>query len=302
MILFNFLIFPGLLFSAVIGLFAGWLDRKVSARLQWRIGPPWHQNFTDIIKLFFKETIVPAQAQATFLLSPYIGLLAAGLAAMLIGRSIIWPIESFSADLILVLYLFLIPAAAMIIGASSSRNPLASIGASREMKLVMAYELPFILSVVSVVIKCGGTLQIGQILNHQEIFGSNAASLSGALAFAAALLCAQAKLGLVPFDASEAEQEIMAGVLIEYSGWALALFKLTKAVMLYALPVFLISLFLGKDTSFLFMIVKFVLILTVAILIKNTFPRLRVDQAMRFFWGPVTLIASAAVVLAALGK
>jgi len=302
MILFNFLIFPGLLFAVVVGLFSGWVDRKVTARLQWRVGPPWYQNFTDIIKLFFKETIIPANAQATFLLSPYIGLLSAALAAMLIGNSMIGPAQSFSADLILVLYLLIIPAASLVIGASSSRNPLASVGASREMKMVIAYELPFILSVVAVITRCGGTLRLGSILDYQAVSGSNAASFSGCLAFIAALFCAQAKLGYVPFDASEAEQEIMAGVLIEYSGWALAVFKLMKAAMLYTMPVFLILLFLGKNTTPIFMVFKFAAILTVFILIKNTNPRLRIDQAMRFFWGPVTLAAASSVVLALLGK
>jgi NADH-quinone oxidoreductase subunit H len=226
-LLFNYLIFPGFLFSAVIGLFAGWIDRKVTARLQWRVGPPWHQNFTDILKLLGKEIIVPEGAKMTFLFSPYLGLLSVILVAAMLGKSIILPLDGFSGDLIVVLYLLAIPAIAMIMGAFSSMNPLASVGASREMKLVLAYELPFILSLITVIIKSGGAIQIGEILNHQINFGSNIASVSGALAFLAALFCMQAKLGFVPFDASEADQEIMCGTLIEYSGLPLAIFKLT---------------------------------------------------------------------------
>ncbi|MBU4346289.1 MAG: NADH-quinone oxidoreductase subunit H, partial [Candidatus Omnitrophica bacterium] len=64
-LLFNYLIFPGFLFSAFIGLMAGWIDRKVTARIQWRVGPPWYQNFVDIIKLLGKETIVPETAKLT---------------------------------------------------------------------------------------------------------------------------------------------------------------------------------------------------------------------------------------------
>jgi len=111
----------------------------------------------------------------------------------------------------------------------------------------------------------------------------------------------QAKLGLTPFDISEAEQEIMGGVLIEYSGFALAVFKLTKALMLYTMPLLLISLFLGKDVGLLFLILKYVGILVVIILIKNTNPRLRIEQAVKFFWGPVTALAVVAVVLALFG-
>ena len=300
-LLFNYLIFPGFLFSAIIGLMAGWVDRKVTARLQWRKGPPWHQNFTDILKLLGKETVVPEGTGFTFLLSPYIGLAGLVLAATILGTAIFSPLESFTADLIVVLYLFIIPAVAMILGASSSRNPLASVGASREMKLVLAYELPFILSIIVVIIKSGVTIQLGQILDHQIRLGSNLASWSGALAFIVAILCMQAKLGFVPFDASEADQEIMGGVLVEYSGLPLAIFKLTKAVLLYTMPLFLIVLFWAGNLSPLALIGKYVVLLVIVILIKNTNPRLRIDQALRFFWRLPTLLAAVAIVLALLG-
>jgi len=299
-LLFNYLIFPGFLFSAVIGLLSCWVDRKITARIQWRVGPPWYQNFVDIVKLLGKETIMPEGAKSTFLLSPFLGLLSVSLVATILGKTIQAPLESFVGDLIVILYLLIIPAIALIIGASSSGNPFASIGASREMKLVLAYELPFILSVITVIIKSGG-IQIGSILNQQISFGANIASWPGALAFIVMIFCVQAKLGFVPFDMSEAEQEIMGGTLIEYSGLPLAIFKVTRAVLLYTLPLLLISLFWANDLSLLSLIGKYTAILVIIILIKNTNPRLRIDQAIRFFWGPVTLLAIIAVILAIMG-
>jgi NADH-quinone oxidoreductase subunit H len=301
LLLFNYLVIPGFLFSVCIGLIAGWIDRKVTARIQWRVGPPWYQNFVDIVKLLGKETIVPEGAKLTFLLSPHFGLLSAVLVATILGMAIRSPLESFSGDLIVVLYLSMIPAISIIIGASSSRNPLASVGASREMKLVLGYELPFILSIIAVIIKSAGSIQLGSIVNHQINFGSNFVSLSGILAFIVAIFCMQAKLGLVPFDASEAEQEIMAGALIEYSGLPLAIFKLTKAILLYTMPLFLIILFWAKDISPLFLIIKYICLLVIIILIKNTNPRLRIDQVIRFFWGPMTILATLAIALALRG-
>lgn len=299
--LFDYLIFPGFLFSAVIGLLAVWVDRKVSARLQWRVGPPWHQCFTDIIKLTGKETIYPRDTKLTFLLAPYLGLLGLAVAVTILGMAILAPAEGFAGDLLVFIYLLTIPAIALIIGASSSRNPLASVGASREIKLVLGYELPFLLAVITVIVKSGGMIRLGEIISHQSTTGSLFFSLSGAIAFVVMIACAQAKLGLAPFDIAEAEQEIMAGTLIEYSGLPLAVFKLTKAVMLYTMPVFLAALFLGKDLSPVFMALKFTLILVIFILIKNTNPRLRIDQAMRFFWGPVTVLALAGMLLALRG-
>lgn len=300
-LLFSYLIFPGLLFSAVIGLLACWVDRKVTARLQWRVGPPWYQNFADIIKLSGKEIILPEGAKTTFFLAPFLGLLSLSLVSAILGLNIIYTGQGFLGDLIVVLYLMTMPAIAMLIGASASANPLASVGASREMKLVLAYELPFLLSVITVILKSGGSIQLGNILAHQVSFGSNIISFSGAIAFIVALVCVQAKLGLAPFDISEAEQELMAGTLIEYSGLLLAVFKLTKAVLLYTLLVFLIMVFWAKDLSPLFLIGKFIAILVIIILIKNTNPRVRIDQAIRFFWGKLTLLALIGLILAILG-
>ena len=300
--LLSYLIFPGLLFSAIAGLMACWVDRKVTARIQWRVGPPWHQNFTDLLKLSFKEIVLPRGAGAVFLLSPALGFLAAVLTATIVGNAFVAPGQAFVGDIIVVLYLLIIPAAALIIGASASGNPLAAVGASREMKLVMSYELPFILSIVAMVVRSGGELRLGEIITRQVNFGSNIVSWSGALAFIAAFLCVQAKLGLAPFDMSEAEQEIMGGVLIEYSGFPLAVFRLTRAILVYTLPLFLISLFWAGNTGVLVILGKYIVLLVLIILIKNTNPRLRIDQAMRFFWGPVALLAVAALVLALLGK
>jgi len=300
-LLVSYFIFPGFLFSVSVGLLAGWVDRKVTARLQWRVGPPWHQNFTDIVKLLGKEIIIPESGKWTFLLSPYLGLLSVTLVATILGNLLQSSIGSFNGDIIVVLYLLTIPAVATIIGASVSRSPLASVGASREMKLVLAYELPFILSIITVIIKCGGVIQLGSVLNHQANFGSHLVSCSGILAFLVSILCMQAKLCLVPFDASEAEQELMGGVLIEYSGLPLAIFKLTKAMLFYTLPLFLIVLFWGQGLTPLALVGKYVVLLVVIILVKNTNPRLRIDQALRFFWGPVTWAAVTAVILAICG-
>ena len=208
--------------------------------------------------------------------------------------------KGFSGDIIVIMYLLTLPAIAVILGASASGNPLASLGASREIKLVMAYELPFIICLIVPVIKSHGLLRLSEIINYQAVNGSFAASLSGIIAFIVMIFCMQAKLGLVPFDASEAETEIMGGVLIEYSGMLLAIFKLTKTMLMVALPLFLITLF-WQGFNFL-TIWKYVILLVIIVLIRNTNPRVRIDQAVRFFWGKMTLMAVMAVLLAVLGK
>ena len=117
---------------------------------------------------------------------------------------------------------------------------------------------------------------------------------------------AQAKLALVPFDIPEAETEIVSGPLIEYSGSALAVYRLMKNMLLFVLPFFLIILFMGglryDGLHLLNGVFKYVGLVALATVIRNTNPRVRIDQAIRFFWGPMTVIAIGAVTLALMGK
>jgi len=303
--LFHFLLFPGLVFTAVVGMLASWVDRKVTARIQWRVGPPLLQPFYDFVKLLGKEVIVPrGTSRLAFLGAPLVGLAGVTLAAALVGTAALSPEGGFTGDFIVVLYLLVLPSLGIILGGSASGNALASVGASREMKLVFSYELPFVLALLVPVIKGGGEIRLGALL-AQQAHGSFLWSASGLLAMLAAILCVQGKLALVPFDQAEAETEIMGGALIEYSGAPLAVFKLTKAMMLLVAPVFLIVMFWGgfggTVLSLILGVAKYVLLLVLVILIRNTNPRLRIEHAVKFFWGPVSVIAVLAVVLALLG-
>jgi NADH-quinone oxidoreductase subunit H len=123
------------------------------------------------------------------------------------------------------------------------------------------------------------------------------------------LLCIHAKIGYVPFDMAEAETELGSGVLMEYSGGLLALWNLTSAMMLVALPMFLVLVFLGgfgvtvgSIADIAVGLLKYVGVLVLIILIKNTNPRVRIDQAMRFFWIWCGLTLVAAIVLATIGN
>jgi len=300
-----FLVFPGFLFTSIAGLLASWVDRKVTARVQWRVGPPWFQPFADVFKLLGKETIVPDGPRATlFLTAPLIGLVGVTLVS-----TIVWMVNlnrgsGFLGDLIVVMYLFTLPSLAVIIGGSASKNPLGALGASREMKLILGYELPFVIAVFTVAIKIGSIL-FQDILSYQEFNGIMLRHPSGIIAFLVAIICAQAKMTLIPFDIPEAEQEIMAGPYIEYSGAPLAVLKLTRAMMLFTVPVFLITVFWGgfnfSGWNILWSILKYVVLLVIAVLIRNTNPRLRIDQAVRFLWGPVTVVAIIGMILAVAG-
>ena len=296
------LLFPGFVFTLIVGLAASWIVRKVSALVQWRVGPPFYQPLVDIIKLAGKEILIPIQAQQTlFVMAPLVGLASVILLSTLLWRIIIAPGEVFVGDVIVAIYLMVMPSLALILGSSASASPHAAVGAGREMKLVMGYELPIVLAFIVVIIKTGGQLGLASIAQHTTIY-----SISGFLAFLVSLFAVQAKLGFVPFDIAEAESELASGVLMEYSGALLGVWKIMQAMMLVALPLFLVVMFLGgfgtAGLSLWAGIGKFIIVLVLVILIKNTNPRVRIDQAMKFFWVYCGIVSAIAVVLAILGS
>jgi NADH-quinone oxidoreductase subunit H len=295
-------VFPGFLFTACVGLLGYWVVRKVSALVQYRVGPPLFQPFADVIKLVGKEIVIPQDAQKTvFIAAPMAALTGVMLLSTMLWRITIQPDIPFVGDIIVAIYLMIIPSLALILGSSASGSPHAAVGTGREMKLVMAYELPLVLAFIVIVIRTGGQLSLAAIAEQPAVF-----SISGMLAFLVALLAVHAKLGFTPFDIAEAETEIGSGVLMEYSGALLGLWKIVQAMLLVALPLFLIMVFLGgfgtTGTDLLAGIGKYVLILVILILIKNTNPRVRIDQAMKFFWCYCGLLLVIAIALATIGN
>ena len=304
--IFYFLIFPGLLFSVVVGGLISWVDRKITARVQFRQGPPLFQPLYDVIKLLGKETIIPLRGSVTtFILTPVFALFGATISAVFILLPVLGVETGFAGDLIVIVYLLNIPSLTFIIGALASGNPLAAVGASREMKLIMSYELPFLLVLVSIIIKSGMSISLSEIIAFQAANGAFIGSLSGIIGFVTILMCFQAKLGLIPFDMAEGEGEICDGIIIEYSGSILAFFKLTKYIMYLILPAFVAGLFFAglsfSGIHILWSILKIVLIILLITLIRNTNPRVRIEQAMKFFWIWMNLLAIISIILAIIG-
>lgn len=312
--LFFYLVFPGAAFTLALGLALSWVDRKVGALVQWRQGPPPGQPFWDVVKLLGKEVIVPQPAWTGFLVLPFVACAAALLAATLVWHAALGLPGGALGDLVVVFYLLAIPGLAVVLGGAASGNPLAAAGASREMKLVLGYELPLLMALLVPVFQqrlvegrqvAAATLSLEGLVRFQELAGDAVYRPSGLLALLVALICCQAKLGLVPFDLAEADTELAEGALLEYSGPPLAMFKLTQAVQLATLPVLLVTVLWGgverSPGGVAAFGAKVLALVTLFVLIRNTNPRVRIDQALRFFWGPATAVAILALALARLG-
>lgn len=320
--LFYILIFPGFLFCFAAGILLSGLDRKLVARMQRRIGPPILQPLYDFFKLLGKETIIPrAAAKRVFLAAPVIGLLSLVTVALFI------PINQFSAfkgvaDLIVILYLLTIPAAALIIGGSASGSPFASVGISREMVAILSYELPLVMVLIAIGKKVGlalnneiTTFSLSQIVDYQAKFGPMITHWSMIPAAIALLLVIPCKVGSLPFDIAEAEIEICEGPLVEYSGAPLGIFKLNHAIKMFIMTSLFVTLFLSGKGLFLsgtgILVVAFntiiqlilcAVIVAISIsLLKAISARFRVEQTFKFYWTYPTALALLSLILVWIG-
>ena len=309
------LIFPGFLFCFLSGMLLCGIDRKVVARMQKRIGPPVLQPFYDFFKLLGKETIVPAAANKTvFLIAPLVGLAAQVVLQLFI------PVFSFNAfhgvaDVIVILYLLLIPALSVILGAASSGSPYAGVGLSREMVLVLLA----VAKVVGNALGTGVCFSLTDIVNYQVAHGSLIRKLSMIPAALAMLLVIPGETGSHPFDTAEAETEICEGMLAEYSGKPLAVYKLSSAVKLLTMTSLFVALFLGGiggglerammtsaiGGAFCFLIEILILFLLCTVLVAvcvslthAVTARLRIEQVFKFYWTAVAGLALISLVLA----
>jgi len=301
---FYLLIFPGFLFTAILGLTVGWVDRKVSARFQYRVGPPFLQNFNDFFKLLGKETIIVKNGvHSMFVVAPFISFAMLVLVSAIVGTSLFFNI-SFGGDLIVIMYLLMIFSVMVVLGGSASGNVYSSLGAGREIKLLLADELAFILVLLVPIIKSGYQLDLGNILAAQAD-GMFIGSASGIIAFIIGLLCIQAKMTLPPFHIPEAETELVEGPFMEYSGPPLGFWKLNHFMMYVVFPFLLVLLFWGgfslNGIGILWSVLEYLLIVVLMIIIKNTNPRIRIDTALNFFWKYATPLVLIAIVLAVFG-
>jgi len=286
--LFSILIFPGFLFVSVLGLFAEYVDRKLHARLQNRVGPPWFQPFADFIKLLGKEELIPKEANATmFRLTPVFALASAVTAFLYIPLWNTNALFSFDGDVIVVLYLFTLPTMTFFIGGWYSTSLFARIGSVRAITQLFAYEIPLFIGILSSALLADtwSLYGITTFYNDKPLFW-----VFNIVGFVISLIALLGKLEKVPFDIPEAETEIVAGTFTEFSGRFLALFRLTLDIEMVAGAALLAAVFLpvglGLNTMlrFILFIIEVMFIVGLISFLRTIFARLRIDQMIRFCW------------------
>lgn len=307
----HMIIFPGGIFALAVALFFKALDRRIAARVQRRVGPPLIQPVLDIAKLLTKETLIPKTAHRTaFIAAPVIGFTGMAVCAAFIPVSGVFDGLTDMGDLLVMFYLLPIPAIALMLGAAASSNTFSSVGFSREMLMMLAYEIPLLavmLSVAMIVGKAGGTgaeFSLAKIIAYQEANGSLGFNPVMIPAMVAYLIFLPGTLGVPPFDIPEAETEVLEGPLLEYGGPLLALYHVASALKLFVVLGLGVALFFPgtlcgfAPLNLVWFVVKCFLLMLVAVtVVRASTGRFRIDQAFWFFVKVPTVLALISLVL-----
>jgi NADH-quinone oxidoreductase subunit H len=302
-------VFPGIVAYMV------WLERKVAARFQDRIGPNrvgplgLLQPIADALKLITKEDLVPRTADKwVHLAAPVLVIVSAFLVIAVIPFAVGMAPVNLPSGLVYLIAVSSISPLGIFLAGWSSRNKYSLLGAMRSVAQLVSYEVPQVLSTIPIILWTG-SLSLVSIFDRQLAYGWFIASPPGLLAFGILLIASIAEVNRTPFDLPEAESEIIAGYHTEYSSMRFGLFFLAEYLSVFAISCLATALFLGGGTLIPFVsfptgflngstamtvIVNLILLpvffgkvlffIFLMFWIRATLPRMRVDRLMNFAW------------------
>ena len=296
-------IFPGFLFMLILALFLHWLDRKLIARFQGRVGPPWYQPLADLVKLFAKEDILPSGTNQYFAAVLPLISFASVLTASFYLPVAIQSVPSFQGDFIVLMFLLSMPSLMYFLAGWVTQGVYSIIGGNRSLLQYFSYEVLFLLAMSGTAIASGSwaltDIRLSQIKETPYIFPQ----IIGFLLSLAGLI---GKLKREPFDIPKAKSEVIAGALTEFSGKKLALWYLTIQLQTVVGLSFLIHCFfsglwqMNTISGFFIFLLLLVILQCVLSAISAIYARLRIDQLIHLNWHifiPLTLLHNIYILL-----
>jgi NADH-quinone oxidoreductase subunit H len=296
---FRVLVFPGFTFLFFFTLFCDWIERKIEARMQNRMGPTFTgpagilQPFADVVKLLTKEDIVPRGAKKTvFRLAPILSfsIIVFALSFLPIDGSAVILNSSFAGDLIFVMALITIANFFLFLSGWASANPYGDIGATRVLTQFLGYDIPLVLLALAPAF-LAGSLTISVIAAGQFL----PFILLAPWAFVLFVITLQAELEKDPFDIPHAESEVVGGLETEFCGGKLAFLRLTRDTQIVLGAALVVELFLGGPYGpvffglpafwyFLWFVLKLLAVVVITEYVTCLFARLRIDQVLTVNW------------------
>jgi NADH-quinone oxidoreductase subunit H len=290
-----YLVFPGGLFVIVGSLAYEFVDRKLVARFQNRLGPRWFQPLADLVKLLVKEEIVPVGVNRGLFIGLPVAALAAALTATLyVPMAGFAPTWHFRGDLIATVYLLMMMTLCIGLAGANTTDRFSVIGSVRALTQLFSYEAPFLLALLGPAI-AAGTWQISEVNGYarEHLW----MIVTQPIGFLVALVGLMGKLELPPFDAPEAETEIVSGALTEYSGRGLAYFRLGRDIELLIGLTLISAFYLGGLGNPLHFFLKTLALLFVTAGLQSLFARLRIDQTVGLWWRIGAILALAQLLI-----
>jgi NADH-quinone oxidoreductase subunit H len=292
---------------SVNALFLIWVERKVSAHMQVRLGPmevgPHGiiQSVADALKLMSKELITPEEAdKPVFWLAPIIVFLPVLLSFLVIPFSQTLIIKDMNVGIILILGFSTLAVLAILMAGWASNNKYAVLGAIRSVAQNVAYEIPLLITVMSIILMVG-SFKLSDIVAAQ---GGMWFVVTQPLAFLLFITCATAETNRAPFDLPEAESELVAGFHTEYSGMRFAVFFLAEYTNMFIAASVGAVLFLGGWhgpilPGVVWFLLKVYALIFMMMWFRWTFPRVRFDQLINFAWKILIPLAFANLLITA---
>ncbi len=295
--------------TSLFVMFLVWMERKVSAHMQSRIGPNrvgplgLLQTLADAIKLTIKEDVKPAHRdKIPYTIAPIVAFVATfmGLVVIPFDKGVV--VQDLNVGLLYIVAITSFTVIAILTAGWSSNNRFALLGGFRSAAQIVSYEVPLVLSLVPIIMTAG-TLSLNAIVEFQHSLGMwfVVPQIVGFLVF---VTSATAEANRAPFDIPEAESELIGGFHTEYSGVKFAMFFLGEYIAIVVSSAVAVSVFLGGWLPFPFMsglpvpgfvwfMLKLLAMIFLIMSFRWTFPRLRVDQLMDFGWKvliPISII------------
>jgi NADH-quinone oxidoreductase subunit H len=290
-----------------------WVERKVLARLQDRLGPnrvgPWgiFQTFADALKLVVKEIITPRGVDVVvYYLAPLMAIMSVvglwavvPMAPRLIGSDI-------NVGVLYIVGIGAVGTLAIMLAGWSSNNKYALLGAFRSVAQLVSYEVPMVLSLIIPTLLAGSMGMVEIVEQQRSMWFVGLAPLAALIFFVSSI----AEAGKAPFDLLEAESEIVAGYNIEYSGLVFGMFYVAEFLHGFTISAFTAVLFLGgwlgpwadqfPLLGLIYFAIKTAAVYFCVIWIRGSLPRFRIDQVNALNWKLITPLALATVAAAAI--
>jgi NADH-quinone oxidoreductase subunit H len=288
------------LLAFVVGVFYGGFVRKITARIQNRVGPPVYQNFLDIVKLYSKKTAINHGWMQH--LGPAFAITASVTSLMFIpilngtGWCVWFENLNFKGDLIFLLYMMVFGSLGMALGAGQTGNPNSAIGVSRGLSQMVGYEIPWVLALVALMLQTKTTSLTG-LLDYQ-ISNGTWMMFESPFAFIAAILAMLGMFHYAPFDVPFAPSELSSGPASEFGGKYLALMMSSGSIFSFVKLVMIVDIFMGGAANLIMLIVKTFALYMIPVLYGIVSPRYRTEQSIRYFWGWPTFFGIVGVIYA----